>query len=145
MWMFDVTRLLQLELTVALFRVCVCGRYEMLTTNNSDLCNMMQVYLDVCFFPLLPKALLQPYKQKQIEQEQDNVSDGMWCFLHVLHTCIFPSPSNPFHWNAMGDPQQIATITHQQLRDFHRQHYSIDNALFLSYGDMDPTPQLQII
>ena len=45
-------------------------------------------------------------------------------------------PSTTYRFNSGGDPVEIPTLTHDQLKEFHRRHYHPGNAFFYTYGNL---------
>jgi len=47
-------------------------------------------------------------------------------------------PNNTYHHNSGGDPEAIPDLSHTQLVDFYRTHYHPSNAVFMTYGNLEP-------
>ena len=51
----------------------------------------------------------------------------------ALQSNLFPSIT--YHHNSGGDPEFIPSLTHEDLKAFHRKHYHPSNAVFMTYGN----------
>ena len=47
------------------------------------------------------------------------------------------APSGTYGFNSGGEPLAIPSLTHQELKQFHADHYNPANAQILTYGDVD--------
>ncbi len=128
--------------------------YPFSTQNRKDFFNLMAVYLDAAFFPVLDPL---NFKQEghRIEFE---VADGGKDTLRLAYKGIVYNemkgamsspeqvmnrsilhalfPETTYSENSGGDPRQIPRLTHRQLVEFHRKHYHPSNAFFYTYGDI---------
>ena len=132
--------------------------YPFSTQNEQDFQNLLEVYLDACFFPLLnPMDFKQEGHRLEVAPTTDSqgstspglqlkgvvynemkgaMSDTSQLFLARLQEHLFPTNSN--HWNSGGEPAVIPTLTQEFLKKFHAQCYNVENAVFISYGDGEP-------
>ncbi len=128
--------------------------YPFATRNRKDFDNLLNVYLDAVFFPLLdPLDFAQEGCRVEFSDPQDPASDlvykgvvfnemkgamsspvsQLW---HHLQATLFPNTS--YRFNSGGDPAEIPDLTHPALRAFHARHYHPALAVFLTYGCFDP-------
>ncbi|MDX1594490.1 MAG: insulinase family protein, partial [Gammaproteobacteria bacterium] len=128
--------------------------YPFASQNRKDFNNLLQVYLDAAFFPKLdpldfaqeghrvefadPEDPESPlvYKGVVYNEMKGAMSSPVRALWDALETRLFPTTT--YHWNSGGDPEEIPTLTHEQLVAFHRQHYQPSNAIFMTYGDLPP-------
>jgi Zn-dependent M16 (insulinase) family peptidase len=68
-----------------------------------------------------------------------SVTSTLWQTL-----CHHLFPSNTYHYNSGGEPENIPDLTYEQLQAFYRNHYHPSNAIFMTYGDM-PAHQHQAV
>ena len=54
-------------------------------------------------------------------------------------------PSTTYRFNSGGDPVEIPSLTHDQLKEFHRRHYHPSNAFFYTYGNLPLKDHLSFI
>ncbi|HVL80996.1 MAG TPA: insulinase family protein [Actinomycetota bacterium] len=127
--------------------------YPFCSRNDKDFHNLLEVYLDACFFPRIEES---SFKQEghrlEFEQTDDPTSGlrikgvvfnemkgAMASSQAVLGRSIGKAlmPGSTYANNSGGDPAAIPDLTWQDLRDFHATHYHPSNALFYTYGDMD--------
>ena len=126
--------------------------YPFSTTHPTDFANLLRVYLDATFFPLLREA---DFSQEGHRVEFDDagrlllkgvvynemkgaMSDGSALFTQRLQSALFDDARNLYHWNSGGEPADIPDLTYAHLKAFHQQHYTPSNACFFSYGRLPP-------
>jgi len=125
--------------------------YPFATQNRKDFENLLGVYLDAVFFPLLdPLDFAQEGHRLEFENPSDvqspltirgvvyNEMKGAMSapvsqVAQSLQSHVFPTIT--YHYNSGGDPEEIPRLDYQQLKDFHAKHYHPSNALFMTYGN----------
>ena len=144
--------------------------YPFATQDEADYENLLRVYLDAAFFPLLRDVDLaqEGHRLELVPRDgdaagadaADSVSDvvrtgvvynemkGVFSdadsrFYYALNEALFPTIT--YGNNSGGDPVAIPDLTWPALRDFHATHYHPSNAYFYSYGDMPLEPRLELI
>jgi presequence protease len=125
--------------------------YPFSTRNPKDFMNLLLVYLDATFFPLLTED---SFKQEGIRFEFDNPADpssglrykGV-VFNEMKGAMATPQaamqknlgrtlfPGLTYENVSGGDPGHIPDLTWEQLRKFHSAHYQPSNAYFYTYGN----------
>lgn len=126
--------------------------YPFATRNRKDFYNLLQVYLDAVFFPLLdpldfaqeghrlefsdPEDASSPltYRGVVYNEMKGAMSAPVAQLWEYLKSALFPTVT--YHYNSGGDPRVIPSLTYDQLRAFHRDHYHPTNAVFMTYGDL---------
>jgi Zn-dependent M16 (insulinase) family peptidase len=124
--------------------------YPFATQNRKDFDNLLQVYLDSVFFPLLdPLDFAQ--EGHRMEFSDPNTSHSKLIYKGVVYNEMKGAMSSPerqiwqrlqstlfptttYHYNSGGDPTVIPELTYQQLKEFHAKHYHPSNATFMTYG-----------
>ncbi|KAF9892578.1 Mitochondrial presequence protease [Aspergillus nanangensis] len=138
--------------------------YPFATTNQQDFQNLLSVYLDATFHPLLKEEdfrqegwRLGPEdprvaKDKELKPEdilfkgvvynemKGQISDSNYLYYIKYKESIIPALNN-----SGGDPQYITDLTYNQLVEFSKRNYHPSNAKFLTYGDMPLTGHLEQI
>jgi Zn-dependent M16 (insulinase) family peptidase len=125
--------------------------YPVASTNLQDLYNLIDVYLDAVFYPLLPERTLKQegwhyeienpaapltYKGVVFNEMKGNYSSpDMMIEYEYSQRSLFPD--TPYGLDSGGDPQVIPTLTYAEFKAFHETYYHPSNALFWFYGD-DP-------
>ncbi|NPA72614.1 MAG: peptidase M16 [Gammaproteobacteria bacterium] len=126
--------------------------YPFATENRKDFQNLLQVYMDAVFFPNLD-ALDFAQEGHRFEFEEMTNSDSDLTYKGVVFNEMKGAmsspistlwqafsaelyPTNTYHYNSGGEPEDIPNLTHQQLVDFHKNHYHPSNAVFMTYGDI---------
>ena len=132
--------------------------YPVASTNLQDFYNLVDVYLDAVFFPLIPEHTL---AQEGWHYELDN-PDAPLEFKGVvfnemkgaysspdnrLGTVIEQSlfPDHPYQYDSGGDPEVIPNLTYAQFKQFHETYYHPSNAHIYFYGDDDPKKRLELL
>jgi Zn-dependent M16 (insulinase) family peptidase len=126
--------------------------YPFASQNKKDFNNLLDVYLDAAFFPLLDERdfaqeghrleFARPddpssellFKGVVFNEMKGALSSPVQRLGHELQRRLFPTIT--YHHNSGGDPEVIPDLTHAQLKAFHARHYHPSNALFLTYGDI---------
>ncbi len=130
--------------------------YYFITTNERDYMNLMSVYLDAVFHPLLLEDRrifekeawhLEPDGQGGVAisgvvfnemQGNDNQPDyAMWM---QNEKQLFPDLF--FRFNSGGDPAAIPNLTYEQFVETYHRFYSPDNAVFYLSGGMGFSEEL---
>lgn len=125
--------------------------YPVASTNEQDLFNLMDVYLDAVFHPRI-------YEKRQIfEQEgwhyeltdddglvyngvvynemKGALSDASDVLYDKVQAALFPGSCYAFE--SGGTPEAIPTLTYENYLDEHRRHYRTDNSYIILYGNLD--------
>src|SRR5438445_3360773 len=135
--------------------------YPFSTRNQKDYVNLLQVYLDAVFFPLLSEDA---FKQEGIRFEFEDPADpssglrykGV-VFNEMKGALATPGaavdravgkalfPGLPYAYVSGGDPQDIPNLTWDHLKQFHARHYHPSNAHFYTYGDQSLERTLETV
>lgn len=124
--------------------------YPVASANLQDFYNLIDVYLDAVFHPLLSENT---FRQEGWHIEADT-ADGPWVFKGVVYNemkGVYSSadsvlaeqsqqavfPDNLYSLDSGGNPEHIPDLTYQAFRDFHSRYYQPGNARFFFWGD-DP-------
>lgn len=126
--------------------------YPVASPNKKDFYNLLDVYLDAVFFPLLSELSFKQeghrlevareaggrptlvYKGVVYNEMKGAMSSPDQVMSRALLAALYPDTT--YSHNSGGDPAAIPTLTWQQLREFHRRHYHPSNAYFYTYGDI---------
>lgn len=132
--------------------------YPVASTNLQDFYNLVDVYLDAVFHPLItPNHLAQEGWHYELENpdaplaykgvvfnEMKGVYSSPDSILHrTSQHALFPD--NAYGHDSGGDPRAIPDLTYEQFRGFHETYYHPSNALIFFYGDDDPEERLRIL
>ena len=131
------------------------------TRNRADYFNLLGIYLDAAFFPLLRYESFRrdghrfenadpADKESELKMQgvvYNEMKGAMATPGSVLWKAVQKSlyPDLTYANNSGGDPTDIPNLTHQGLRDFHAAHYHPSNAYFYTYGNMDLSEYLDAI
>lgn len=132
--------------------------YPVASTNLQDFYNLVDVYLDAVFHPLItPHHLDQEGWHYELERPEDmliykgvvfNEMKGVYsspdaALYRASQQALFPDTA--YRVDSGGDPRVIPELTYAQFKDFHTAHYHPSNALVFFYGDDDPAERLRLL
>lgn len=132
--------------------------YPVATTNEQDLLNLMDVYMDAVLNPAIytkrsifeqegwhyeldvPEgAILREgtlrYNGVVFNEMKGALSDPMDVLDNALNQALFPN--NAYACESGGNPRAIPQLTYEQFLDTHARHYNLANSYITLYGDMD--------
>ncbi|MGD9603402.1 MAG: insulinase family protein [Gammaproteobacteria bacterium] len=124
--------------------------YPFATRNRKDFDNLLAIYLDAVFFPNLdPLDFAQEgcrveladadreaalvYKGVVYNEMKGAMSSPVAQLWQHVQAALFPD--TPYRFNSGGDPAEIPSLTHAQLKAFHARHYHPSQAVFITYGN----------
>ncbi|WP_455383110.1 insulinase family protein, partial [Salinispira pacifica] len=131
--------------------------YPVASTVPKDLFNLMEVYGDAVFFPVLKREMFrQEGSRLQFNDEgrlevtgvvynemKGNYSthDGIagdWAFRSLF-------PDSPYHYDSGGEPSSIRELGYEEFLAFHRTYYHPSNALIFLYGNIPTQEYAEIL
>ncbi len=125
---------------------------------EADYFNLMAVYADAVFFPLLkPEVFLQEgHRLVPGENGQGEIQGVVYSEMQgaysspegILDEKAFRSlfdPGHPYSYDSGGDPQVIPRLSYQDFLAFHSRHYQPSNCRLFLYGDIDSQKQLDFL
>lgn len=132
--------------------------YPFATRNLKEYFNIMDVYCDVVFNPLLDRSTFLQEGWHYHQESRDsplqfqgvvfNEMKGAFSdpIRHIFHN-IFGGlmPGSTYAHESGGDPKNIPDLTYEQFCEFHREHYHPTNGIFLLYGDAPLTDELEFL
>lgn len=126
--------------------------YPFASENRKDFQNLLEIYLDAVFFPLLdPLDFAQEGHRLEFAEannpESELVLKGivyneMKGDLSAVGSLLYEAtkaelfPTATYHHNSGGDPKVIPDLSYDQLREFHARHYHPSNAIFMTSGNI---------
>ena len=132
--------------------------YPVASQNLKDFYNLIDVYLDAVFYPLIPPETLQQegwhyelespdapltYKGVVFNEMKGNYSSPDNVLGDVSQQAIFPD--NLYALDSGGDPAVIPDLTYTQFKAFHETYYHPSNAYIYFYGDDPEDERLRIL
>ncbi len=126
--------------------------YPFSSMNEKDFYNLMEIYLDAAFFPLLTEMNFSQEGHRIEFAEPDNpasplefkgvvynemkgaMADPTSLLGRRLNRHLFPTVT--YHHNSGGEPSDIPDLTHAELKAFHAAYYHPSNAWFFTYGNL---------
>lgn len=135
-----------------------CTFYPFATRNMTEYFNIMDVYCDVVFHPLLERSTFEQegwhYHKESEESElryqgvvfnemKGAFSDPIRLIFHHLFSGLMPGST--YAHESGGDPKNIPDLSYEQFCDFHKHHYHPSNGTFFLYGDADLGTELEFL
>jgi Zn-dependent M16 (insulinase) family peptidase len=134
--------------------------YPVASMNRKDFYNLMGIYLDATFFPLLREQdFLQEGHRLEFADKDDPASlmikgvvfnemkgamaDPSSLLNRRLNAVLFPTTC--YGQNSGGEPLVIPDLTWEQLRTFHKNYYHPGNSWIFTYGNLPLEDHLQRI
>ena len=135
--------------------------YPVSSTNEKDFHNLMDVYLDAAFNPLMPEkkeVFLQEGRHFELDDDEASVTgfngvvfnemrgmEGSADFLmeDAVSSALFPG--SPYACESGGLPLAIADLRYEELTDFYHRHYNASNCYIFLYGKIDEEETLDYI
>ncbi|MEZ0576644.1 insulinase family protein [Halodesulfovibrio aestuarii] len=130
--------------------------YPVASTNLQDFYNLIDVYLDAAFFPLINEQI---FEQEGWHYHVENVEDPL-SYRGVVYNEMrgaYSSPDSVLHERSQqslfpditygldsgGDPEVIPQLTYEQFKNFHETYYHPSNGRFFFWGDDDEAKRLE--
>lgn len=134
--------------------------YPEASMNNKDYFNLMHVYLDAVFNPLIytDKRILKQegwhyellskdapieYKGVVYNEMKGAFSDPSRVLNLAMYRELFPD--NAYRFESGGYPEAIPTLTQEAFEAYHQKHYHPENSYIVLYGDADLEQELKFI
>ena len=126
--------------------------YPVASRNDKDFHNLMDVYLDAVFYPLIyenPYTLRQEGWHYNLESADGPLSYNGVVYNEMkgvysapdayLENATFKAlfPDNAYRFESGGYPEAIPQLTQEAFLNFHKTYYSPENSFIYLYGDMD--------
>ena len=128
---------------------------------EADFYNLLRVYLDAVFHPLLDPL---SFKQEghRLEYDEPEEATSPLAFKGVVYNEMKGSmasadarlfetissllyPDITYGFNSGGDPKEILHLTYEELLEFHRTYYHPSRCLFYFYGNLPTTKHLDFL
>ncbi|MBX3015041.1 MAG: insulinase family protein [Caldilineaceae bacterium] len=132
--------------------------YPVASTNTQDFYNLVDVYLDAVFHPLItPNHLAQEGWHYELEKTDAPLTFKGVVYNEMKGAYSSPDsllyrqssrslfPDNAYGFDSGGDPAEIPNLTYAQFAHFHATYYHPSNARIFFYGDDDPTERLRLL
>jgi Zn-dependent M16 (insulinase) family peptidase len=124
---------------------------------EKDFYNLLEVYLDAVFHPLLhPLSFMQEAHRLEITDDEKLSINGIVYnemkgamanpyrrLMNELCKRLFST--SPYGFDSGGDPDEIPTITLEDLKKFHASYYHPSRCLFFFYGNLPLANHLAFI
>ncbi len=131
--------------------------YPASSTVEKDLFNLMEVYGDAVFFPLLKSDLFRQeghrleldaqgglvrtgivYNEMKGNYSTHDSVAGDWCYRTLF-------PDTPYQYDSGGDPKVIPQLEYEEFKMFHTTYYHPTNTLVYLYGNIPTQRYLEFI
>ena len=133
--------------------------YPVASTNEKDLLNLMNIYLDAVFNPRIyssEEIFLQEGWHKEADENGNLKYSGvvyneMQGALSDANSVLFDAicerlyPGSAYSFESGGDPKNIPDLTYENFLKTHACHYSPSNSYIQLYGNLNPDEFLRVI
>jgi Zn-dependent M16 (insulinase) family peptidase len=137
--------------------------YPFSTQNKKDFYNLMDVYLDAVFYPIIDElSFKQEGHRLEIEGDPGNIESSRLVYKGIVYNEMKGAMSSPdqvmarsllkalypsttYRNNSGGDPVVIPNLTYAQLKAFHKRYYHPSNTFFYTYGNLPLKDHLSFI
>lgn len=140
--------------------------YPVASTNEQDLLNLMDVYMDAVLNPAIytKRAIFEQegwhyeldvpegaplaagtlrYNGVVFNEMKGALSDPMSVLDDAVNRALFPDTA--YACEPGGDPRAIPQLTYEQFLDTHARHYNLANSYIVLYGDMEVERELAFL
>ncbi len=132
--------------------------YPFATRNMKEYFNIMDVYCDVVFNPLLAPSTFEQegwhyhqeakdaplqYQGVVFNEMKGAFSDPIRLIFHHIFGGLMPGST--YAHESGGDPKNIPDLTYEEFCNFHKHHYHPSNGIFFVYGDAPLEDELQFL
>ena len=157
---FDVLRKGSLNTFMNAFTSRDATSFPFASMNEKDYFNLMYVYLDAVFNPLIytdNRILKQEGWHYELTDKDSPIIYKGVVFNEMKGAFSSPQrelgyqnlkstfPDNPYGFESGGLPSAITTLTQTQFIDFHKKYYHPENSYILLYGNADINKELEFI
>ncbi len=132
--------------------------YPVASTNIQDFYNLIDVYIDAVFHPLISEDT---FRQEGWHVEAENADDP-WTFKGVVYNemkGVYSTPDSVlaeqsqqsifpdmvYNLDSGGNPRDILRLSYEGFKNFHKNYYHPSNARFFFWGDDDEQKRLDIV
>lgn len=130
--------------------------YPCASQNLKDFYNLIDVYVDAVFHPLIYKKTFEQegwhyeleeidapliYKGVVFNEMKGAYSNPNDLLGEMIAKSLFPD--NTYQYDSGGHPRHIPDLTYEKFREFHATYYHPSNARIFWYGDDDPEVRLR--
>ncbi len=134
--------------------------YPAASMNKKDYFNLMGVYFDAVYFPLIyndPRIFKQEGWHYELTSKEDPITYKGVVYNEMKGAFSSPQrelsyqiyknlfPDNGYGLSSGGYPQDIPKLTYQGFLDFHKKNYHPANSYIVLYGDADMTEEMKMI
>ncbi|WP_196594538.1 insulinase family protein [Pectinatus sottacetonis] len=134
--------------------------YPVASQNDKDFQNLMDVYLDAVFYPLMtsmPEILMQEGWHYEIDSLDAPLRYSGVVFNEMKGALSSPEglleskllnnmfPDNTYAFESGGTPESIPSLTQEKFINFHKKYYHPSNSYIYLYGKMDIMQKLEFI
>lgn len=132
--------------------------YPFATRNLKEYFNIMDVYCDVVFNPLLERSTFEQEGWHFHQEAQDQplqyqgvvynemkgaFSDPIRYLFHHIFAGLMPGST--YAHESGGDPENIPDLSYEDFCHFHQEHYHPSNGIFFVYGDAELQDELEFL
>lgn len=113
------------------------------STVPKDYFNLMEVYGDAVFFPLLRKETFMQESSIVFNEMKGAYSDQASVLDEYSYRILFPDTA--FKYDSGGVPDDIHELSYDEFAAFHKKYYHPSNCRIFLYGNIDTEKQLEFL
>lgn len=136
--------------------------YPFSSQNEKDFNNLMKLYANICFEPLLDyyDFLQEGWRYELVKNSETSKEDLIFkgvvfnemkgayqssqgLFLRNIYKNLYPE--SIYFFDTGGIPEEIPKLQYEELKNFFQTYYHPKNMKFFSYGDLDFTQHLDFL
>ena len=131
--------------------------YPASSVSEKDYFNLMSVYADAVFFPLLTEqTFMQEGHRFEVDEKGNLVLQGV--VFNEMKGSYSSSegviqeeikkyllPSSCYQYDSGGDPLEIPDLTYEKFREFHERYYHPSNCFLFLYGNISTQKQIDFL
>lgn len=132
--------------------------YPVASQNIQDFYNLIDVYIDAVFYPLISEETLMQegwhyelddpatpltYKGVVFNEMKGAYSSPENLLARTIQQSLFPK--HIYGVDSGGDPQNIPDLTYSAFKSFHETYYHPSNSFIFFYGNDDPEKRLKLM
>jgi len=130
--------------------------YPASSTNEHDYFNLMSVYGDAVFRPLIPEwTFMQEGHRLEFQDGKLAITGVVYNEMKGAYSSLDTyaghwsvkaiMPNTPYDFESGGDPEEIPQLTYEGLKEFHRSRYSPANCRIFLAGNIPTEKQLEFL
>ncbi len=111
---------------------------------SSDYKKILALLGDMLINPVFPEEEMEKVRKEILISIDENLNNTGAVAEDNLKRLLFPE-QNPYHWPAIGEKEQVVSLTKQELDNFHNRFYLPNNTILAIVGDVNSDDVMDLI